>query len=397
MVEILIEDHLRRWPADLLVEELNKLTNENTPNWSNLAETLLDDAFEDGSMLDLFNSMDSMAQTYEAQGPWNEVGKNPRSLQVDLLSEVRRLAHKFPESSQLPVLFTVRNSTLPSEGTVPSFDSLVNDLNGALESLRSRGYFEKIFGPDCIDREDDGTSFEVIDERHPGSGLIWPLDIRYYETFGQEYLYNALELFDFYVSAPTERSWHGFGDPHWDFARFARRRGRAVFRWEINRILTRNKSQYEMGTAGDNAGKIIEPTSPEMSALIEQVRIETHDISAEDKVNHAIDLFQKREFGNESKRSACVTLAAVLESRRKLLKNELFTKDEGALFQLANEFHLRHDNERQKGNYDPAFLEWTFWWYLATIDLTNRLIDRHEQGKSNAASQNEDLTPESPF
>lgn len=27
-----------------------------------------------------------------------------------------------------------------------------------------------------------------------------------------------------------------------------------------------------------------------------------------------------------------------------------------------------------RGEYDEAFLDWIFWWYLATVELTNRLI-----------------------
>ena len=64
------------------------------------------------------------------------------------------------------------------------------------------------------------------------------------------------------------------------------------------------------------------------------------------------------------------------EERRALLKAELFSKDEAALFVIMNEFNVRHSNERQRDDYDSAFLEWTFRWYLATIALTDELISR---------------------
>ncbi|MFE3184251.1 hypothetical protein ACFXKR_25775 [Streptomyces violascens] len=28
----------------------------------------------------------------------------------------------------------------------------------------------------------------------------------------------------------------------------------------------------------------------------------------------------------------------------------------------------------QRGEYDDAFLDWILWWYLSTVELTNRLI-----------------------
>jgi hypothetical protein len=69
-------------------------------------------------------------------------------------------------------------------------------------------------------------------------------------------------------------------------------------------------------------------------------------------------------------------LAGILEERRKLLKQHLFTKDEDALFQIANQFSIRHHNASQRANYDPAFLDWIFWWYAATVELTNQLLSQ---------------------
>lgn len=78
----------------------------------------------------------------------------------------------------------------------------------------------------------------------------------------------------------------------------------------------------------------------------------------------------------EDKRSACITLAGVLEARRALLKAELLSKDESALFQIANGFAIRHQRADQRPNYDEAYLDWLYWWYLATIELTNQLLTK---------------------
>lgn len=42
-----------------------------------------------------------------------------------------------------------------------------------------------------------------------------------------------------------------------------------------------------------------------------------------------------------------LTLAGILEERLQLLKEELLSKDEGTLFQIANEFAIRHQDGRQ--------------------------------------------------
>ncbi|WP_143532064.1 hypothetical protein [Saccharothrix sp. ALI-22-I] len=95
-----------------------------------------------------------------------------------------------------------------------------------------------------------------------------------------------------------------------------------------------------------------------------------------DQIRHAVALFRARGADRHQKRSAVVVLARVLESRRNLLRAELLSKDEDALFMIANKFDIRHQNESQKSDYDEAFLDWMFWWYLATIELTDRLALR---------------------
>ncbi len=52
----------------------------------------------------------------------------------------------------------------------------------------------------------------------------------------------------------------------------------------------------------------------------------------------------------------------MLEIHRTLLKRELLSKDEDALFEIANRYDLRHRNASQRVDYDPVFLDWVFWW-----------------------------------
>lgn len=57
-----------------------------------------------------------------------------------------------------------------------------------------------------------------------------------------------------------------------------------------------------------------------------------------DRVQQAIALFRSRTASVEERRSAVTTLAGILEERRSLLKPKFLTKDEGALFTIANQF-----------------------------------------------------------
>lgn len=106
-----------------------------------------------------------------------------------------------------------------------------------------------------------------------------------------------------------------------------------------------------------------------------------------DEVAHAVALFRAREASRHQQRSAIVALAGILEHRRALLKEELPRKDEAPLFEIANKFDLRHRKPDQHADYDDAFLEWVFYWYLATVHLTNQLLVRqHASGDASPSS-----------
>ena len=113
--------------------------------------------------------------------------------------------------------------------------------------------------------------------------------------------------------------------------------------------------------------------------LLEQA-LTTPDAADRSEVEHAVQLLRARGATREDKRSAVVALARVLEHRRGLLKEQLPRRDEGALFQIANEFDLRHRRAGQRDDYGEAFLDWVFWWYLGTVELTDRLLAEQDLG-----------------
>lgn len=77
------------------------------------------------------------------------------------------------------------------------------------------------------------------------------------------------------------------------------------------------------------------------------------------------------------RRDAVRDLADVLESLRSEAKTVLTKRDEADLFNLANNFGIRHFNAQQKMEYDQdIWLSWMFYYYLATIHAVTRLIER---------------------
>ena len=141
----------------------------------------------------------------------------------------------------------------------------------------------------------------------------------------------------------------------------------------MNQLLDATALDLRLAETGEDTGRMVRRAPGELGELIEDTLSE--HTSTDDPVAHAVALFRDRDGGRQDRRSAIVALAGVLEERRKLLKDRLLKKDEQALFQIANEYDLRHQNAKQHQDYGTEYLEWIFYWYLATVHLTDRLLD----------------------
>ena len=87
--------------------------------------------------------------------------------------------------------------------------------------------------------------------------------------------------------------------------------------------------------------------------------------------------FRGRRSTVDDRRVAVRELADVLEYLRPTIKQAMLSEDERALFELANNFAIRHNRRGQKRDYDWAvWLSWMFYVYLATIHATLRLHER---------------------
>lgn len=244
-----------------------------------------------------------------------------------------------------------------------SFVELVHDLD-------RRGYFVRAFGGDCIDNGPSDISAPGTIGLHLGWDPTWPLDPNELNDEGK--LYDVIERLDDLVARPRRCFAHQY-DECLHYVDGAPAIGRALYRWQVNELLDDAGVGLRLADDGEDAGRLVTVTDEARSGLVETMAGRA-DQSTADRVRHAISLFRSRGATEEDKRSACNALALVLEERRALLKQNLVKKDEGALFLIANEFAIRHEDGKQQGDYRPGFRDWIFWWYLATIELTDRLL-----------------------
>lgn len=370
-----VQDHVLRWPRERFRQRLAALINvqqQHISGWGEEVELFLDDAFEGNRPLESFRAASSSLVVNVFDAPRSPTTQPPISPGRRYLIDLLRAADSFPYEVQRRPYRSQRDQApgatppLSQSAVVARFTSLVIDLD-------ERGYFERSFQKDCVD---DPRTIDpsVVIEGEIGIRDLWPLSADRLVA-DQDVFLDVIEVIGEFVAAPQARSPHSYGGCGWHHRDFDIQTGRDVYFWMINRLLDRAPIDLRLATSGEDRGRLVEASGDARDDLV-AATIEGADEVLRSPIEHAVALFRRRGATVEDKRSACTALAGVLEFRRSLLKEELLRRDEGALFQIANEFDVRHRTESQKGEYDPVFLDWIFWWYLGTIELTDRIVAR---------------------
>ncbi|WP_309131161.1 hypothetical protein [Brevibacterium sp.] len=367
------EKNQLRWPKSVFVEEAAELFNEpHSPLWEKRFELLLEDAFVGAADSEPARQLAVVTPMWGQTLDQPPKGSPTRKLLADLIKmardgEVREYSpHNRPYWSQRKHEGRENNARM-SVAALQFTDFVLE--------LEERGYLEKSFGKDCPDDPSRSDPSEIM-ARKVDRADLWPLSPKRLAS-DLDLFCDAIEVIHDLVARPRSRVQHSFNDCGWHYEDFSSTTGMKIYRWRINAICENNELNVRISNIGEDVGRMVIITDLARSDLIDSAASSSG--SAGGAVRHAIALFRKRDADEHDKRSAIVSLAYILEERRARLKQELFKKDEGSLFQIANEFHIRHKTASQKADYDPVFLDWVFWWYLATIELTNQLHERESE------------------
>jgi hypothetical protein len=194
-----------------------------------------------------------------------------------------------------------------------------------------------VFGEDCVDDPDERPDASGVIERRLGIPDLWPQSP---QAWDEDTFYGLIEVFHDLVSRPRRRSFHSYSSCGWHHSEFHNGPARLLYRWKVNKLLREATIEYELAAEGEDLGRLIAVTDDARSELVHNALQDSpSDITA--GVRHAIALFRGRDASVESKRSAIFNLGRILEERRTLIKDQL-GKSEGALFDIANRFDLRH-------------------------------------------------------
>jgi len=242
-----------------------------------------------------------------------------------------------------------------------------------------KDYFQEAFGFECTDagyiEGTLGGDLEAQIFRRLRKFELWPIEYKASE-YSEDDLFDVIEFLFDYISKPVDGHYHDWNQCGYHFYSFDREKGRQEFRSEINEFLLDYKDGFELSKNGEIL------TLPENGLEhIYHAFLPTSDFTnVEARVNAAVLKFRRHASTLEDRRDSVRDLADVLEFLRPTLKQVLRSDDEKDLFNLANNFGIRHHNRRQKANYDKSiWLSWMYYYYLATIHTSLRLIKKSDK------------------
>jgi len=273
--------------------------------------------------------------------------------------------------------YSQRTGTNPNmEGL--SLEDTVELFLRVFKQLEEDGYFDESFGFGCVDQgyvEGKVKDIELDMLLTIRKRNLWPIS-EHYKSYTEDDFLDIIEFLNQYVSKPIDGTMHSYADcgMHWET--FNKVEGQNYFRSKINSVLEHYKNKFELAKNGEILHK------PEVGfESIFDADVPSNDTNVVNRINAATNNFRRHGSSIDDRRQAVRDLADVLEYLKPKVHELLTNKDEKDLFNIANNFGIRHHNDKQKTSYDAAiWLSWMFYFYLSTIHVVLRKIE-HDKAK----------------
>jgi hypothetical protein len=202
---------------------------------------------------------------------------------------------------------------------------------------------------------------------------LWPIEEKC-NNYSEDDLFDVIEFLYDNVSKPIDLRFPKNGNYYYET--FDMETGKQEFRDSMNQLLCDYREGYELSENGE----ILEFPEQKLEDLVLEELPPYDPENVEQRVQSAILKFRRSRSSLDGKRDAVRDLCDVLEFlRRPHIKALISSQDESDLFNIANNFGLRHHENTQKQDYDKAiWYNWMFYYYLATIHACLKLIKKAE-------------------
>lgn len=348
-------DYRLRWPRALFVDELRAVMSRPDHGQGSAGALLLREAFVGTAPVEAFDA-DILSG-------------------VAVLAELKQRSAELAEGRATRAPYRIEKvcSSAAEDHRAPDWDGAMRKFVRLFDELDGRGYFDLAWGEECVDGQRDEEVVRDYFEVALGLPDVWPFAPA---SWSEDVFLSVVEVVHEAAARPRALGrYHSFSNCGQHFASYAPTPGQAVFRFRMGHIFEESRVPFRLVDSGAEYGRVVALTDSAREDLLTRAVTDAPPDEATETA-HAIALFRSHGATREAKRSAVATLARILEQNRALLRRELLSKDEGALFTIANTFDIRHSSDKQQGDYDEAFLDWIFWWFLGTVELLNRLRAR---------------------
>ena len=246
--------------------------------------------------------------------------------------------------------------------------------------FEDEGYFQQSLGYECVDA---GFVAGTLGQSVAGALLLAlrkqnlaPIRqaIALYE---EDDLFDVIEFLFDHCAKPLDRHYHGFNNCGWHTNpttdTFDPLAGQAELREKLTPLLEAYGPGYELSASGE----VLALADPGLAPLLNAPLPAPDKDNVRARVEAAQAKFRRHRSTEGERRDAIRDLADVLEFLRPQLDGVLTNKDDAALFNIADNFAIRHHNAKQQATYDKAiWYSWIFYFYLATIHAAVRLIEK---------------------
>ena len=213
---------------------------------------------------------------------------------------------------------------------------------------------------------------------HLGKKGMWPIE----ENLSKYTLEDIFTVIEMYYNKIANCKWAENEDGEYDWI-IETQQPRSEYSQYVNNILKLYKEGYYLEL---EHGFIMSTPNEALRNQLEGKHTEIPDEIYE-RLKSACNDFYRFNSTEEGKRKAIASLADILEQIRQELQDVLNSeygidkkKHDACIFNIVNNFYIRHDNKNQKKSYSQEiWYDWMMQYYTSTIITYYRLIKKHEK------------------